>query len=334
MSVKYKDYYELLDVDRKASQEEISKAFKKLARKYHPDLNPGDDTAEAKFKEANEAYEVLKDPEKRKKYDALGHNWQAGQDFQPPPGYENMHFNFNSAGGGFGGGAGAGGFSDFFEFIFGGAGAAGGRQGRASGGGFEDMFGRAGFAGGTGFTGGGQSRGQDVEAKLDLTLEEAYRGGTKSLSLSEAGGGAKTLSVNIPKGIKPGQRIRLANQGSPGFGGGSTGDLYLKVNILPHNRFKLEDANIVVDLPLAPWEAATGATVRVPTLDGMVDLKVPAGMCSGQKLRLRGKGLGSGAKQGDLFIRMMVKVPKAETDEVKELWAKLADATGFNPRSF
>jgi curved DNA-binding protein len=330
MSVKYKDYYEVLGVKRSATQEEISKAFKKLARKCHPDLNPGDAKAEERFKEANEAYEVLKDPEKRKMYDSLGHNWQAGQDFQPPPGYGNAHFNFNTAGGGFGG---AGGFSDFFEFIFGGAGA-GAHQGRAGAQGFEDMFGRTGFAGGTGFTGGGQSRGQDVEAKLDLTLEEAYGGGTKSLSLSDGIGGSKTLSVNIPKGIKAGQRIRLAGQGSPGFGGGSTGDLYLKVNLLPHSRFKVEDANIVVDLPLAPWEAAIGATVRVPTLDGMVDLKVPAGVCSGQKLRLRGKGLGSGAKQGDLFIRMMVRVPKAETDEVKELWDKLAEATDYSPRSF
>ncbi len=331
MSVKYKDYYDLLGVKRGASQEEISKAFKKLARKYHPDLNPGDATAEDKFKEANEAYEVLKDPEKRKMYDSLGHNWQAGQDFQPPPGYGHANFNFNTSGGGFGGDP--GGFSDFFEFIFGGGGA-GARQGRPGAGGFEDMFGRAGFAGGTGFTGGGQSRGQDVEAKLDLTLEEAYQGGTKSLSLSEAGGGTRTLSVKIPKGIKAGQRIRLAGQGSPGFGGGSAGDLYLKVNLLPHSRFKVEDSNVVVDLPLAPWEAATGATVRVPTLDGTVDLNVPAGVCSGQKLRLRGKGLGCGAKQGDLFIRMMVRVPKAETDEVRELWSKLAQASAFNPRTF
>ncbi|WP_029894171.1 DnaJ C-terminal domain-containing protein [Desulfohalovibrio reitneri] len=337
MSVKYKDYYEILDVSRSASQEEISKAYKKLARKYHPDLNPDDPEAENKFKEVGEAYEVLKDPEKRKLYDSLGPNWQQGQDFQPPPGYER---HFGGAGGP--GGAGFEGFSDFFEFIFGGGGggfAGGGGRGQA--GGFEDMFGRAGFTGGTGFGGPRQRRGSDAEATLGLTLEEAYRGGSKTISMQEQAVGpdgrprnqTKTLNVNIPPGIKSGQRIRLAGQGNPGMGGGKAGDLYLKVNIRPHSRFKVEENNIVVDLPLTPWEAALGAQVKVPTLDGRVEMKIPAGSSSGQKLRLRGKGLGSGVNKGDMFVRLLIKLPRELTDEQRELWEKLAETSDFNPRS-
>ncbi|EPR34798.1 heat shock protein DnaJ domain protein [Alkalidesulfovibrio alkalitolerans DSM 16529] len=337
MSVKYKDYYDILGVKRSATQEEISKAFKKLARKHHPDLNPDDKQAEERFKEANEAYEVLKDPEKRKLYDSLGPNWQQGQDFRPPPGYENAHFQFRGGGPG---GAGAD-FSDFFEFLFGGA----ARGGRSAGGhaGFEDIFGQmGGRAGGGTYSGGPRSRrGSDVEAVLDLTLEEAYKGGKKSVSLQvqEAGPdgmprmAVKTLSISIPPGVRQGQRIRLAGQGNPGLGG-PAGDLYLKVNLLPHHLFAVEDVNLVLDLPLAPWEAALGATVRVPTLDGAVEMRIPAGAGSGQKLRLRGKGLSGPAGRGDLFVRVMVKAPKAETDEEKELWERLRGLSGFNPRNF
>lgn len=346
MSVKYKDYYDILGVKRSATQEEISKAFKKLARKHHPDLNPNDKTAEEKFKEANEAYEVLKDPEKRKLYDSLGPNWQQGQDFRPPPGYENVHFQFR---GGPGGGASAGGFSDFFEFIFGGGMGGAGRGGQA--GGFEDIFsqmgGQAGGRGGfSGFSGGGHSgprarRGADAEADLDLTLEEAYQGGQKSISLQvqEAGPDGmprlamKTLSVRIPPGVRQGQRIRLAGQGNPGFSGGAAGDLYLKVNLLPHARFAVEDTNLVHDLSLAPWEAALGATVRVPTLDGALEMRIPAGTGSGQKLRVRGKGLSGPQGRGDLFVRVMIKVPATVTPEQKELWEKLREASNFNPRN-
>lgn len=328
MSVKYKDYYELLGVKRDASQEDISKAFKKLARKYHPDLNPGEKTAEDKFKEINEAYEVLKDPEKRKLYDSLGPNWKQGQDFQPPPGFENMHFGYRAHGGGPGGFD----FSDFFETIFGGAG--GFQQGR--GGGFE------GFQGG-GFGGfGGRTarprRGQDAEAEIELTLEDAFRGGSKTVTLTEQGPGGmpvpRTLNVNIPAGIKEGQRIRLSGQGGPGMAGGPAGDLYLRVRLAPHPLFKVEEGNIVLDLPLAPWEAALGATVNVPTLDGQVELKVPEGMGSGRKMRLKGKGLGPAGRRGDMFVRVMVQVPKADGDEVRRLWRELESATAFKARNF
>lgn len=345
MSVKYKDYYDSLGVKRSATQDEISKAFKKLARKYHPDLNPDNKQAEEKFKEINEAYEVLKDPEKRKLYDSLGPNWQQGQDFQPPPGYENVRFTFRPGGGGpgggatfggfGGGGAGAGGFSDFFDILFGGGGGGFGRASQGGGApGYEDVFGH----GGGGFSGPRSRRGGDAEARLELTLEEAYHGGGKAVSLQEQSPDGrvqtKTLNVTIPPRVKDGARIRLAGQGHPGLGGAPAGDLYLKVHILPHTRFKLEGENIVLDLPLAPWEAALGATVRVPTLDGALDLNIPAGSGSGQKLRLRGKGLGGAANPGDMFVRLMIKAPKAETEAQRDLWRQLAEASAFAPRNF
>jgi curved DNA-binding protein len=327
MSVEYKDYYKLLGVTRSASQDEISKAFKKLARKYHPDLNPGDATAESKFKEAGEAYEVLKDPEKRKLYDTLGPNWQQGQNFQPPPGFENMRFNFGGQGGGPGGGQGfeGGGFSDFFETLFGGGG--GGPRG--------------GFGG---FGGGGYSprprRGQDAEVVYEIELENAFKGGPQTISLQEQVRGAdgrpsmatKTLNVSIPPGIKDGQRIRLAGQGSPGLGGGEAGDLYLKIRLAPHGQFKVKDDNIMYDLPLSPWEAVLGATVRVPTLDGAVEMKIPAGVGSGSRLRVRGKGLGSAAKRGDQLVRIMIQSPKELTPEQRTLWEELAKSSTFEPR--
>ena len=319
MSVQYKDYYKLLGVERGASKEEVSKAFKKLARKYHPDLNPGDAEAETKFKEINEAYEVLKDPEKRKLYDNLGSSWQQGQDFRPPPGFENMNFNFRGHGGGdpFGG-FGGGGHSDFFEFIFG---QMGGMGGGFQQGGFGESRHRA--------------RGGDVEATLELTLEEAQRGGSKAISLSQPGGAPKSLNVNIPAGVREGQRIRLSGQGNPGYGGGQSGDLFLRVAYAPHRLFSVEGGNIVLDLPLAPWEAASGAAVTVPTLEGNVELKVPAGFSSGKKMRLAGKGLGAGAKRGDMFVRAKVHAPKAESDDQQRLWDELAKAyTGYNPRNF
>ncbi|QLA15890.1 DnaJ C-terminal domain-containing protein [Desulfolutivibrio sulfoxidireducens] len=331
MSVEYKDYYKLLGASKTATQEELSKAYKKLARKHHPDLNPNDPGAEKRFKEINEAYEVLKDPEKRKLYDSLGPNWKEGQNFQPPPGFENVRYHFGGAGGGPGQHFDAGNFSDFFETLFGGAG--GGAR-------FRDA---SGFSGGGGFGGfsRGPSRGQDAQATLELTLEEAYRGGAKAISLQEQtirpdGSPAmhtKTLSVTIPAGVRDGAKIRLSGQGNPGMGGGRSGDLYLKVRILPHPVFKLEEQNVVLDLPLAPWEAALGATVRVPTLDGHVDISVPAGIGSGKKLRIPGKGLG-GKSRADQLVRIMIQVPPASTPEERALWEKLAQTSTFSPRTY
>ncbi|WP_432737190.1 DnaJ C-terminal domain-containing protein [Maridesulfovibrio sp. FT414] len=326
MSVKYKDYYKLLGVSRSATKEEIAKAFKKLARQYHPDLNPDNPDAEMKFKEVNEAYEVLKDPEKRKMYDQFGSDWEHGQNFRPPPGYENMNF------GGFGG-AGGGDFSDFFETIFGGGGFGGA------------SFGGANFGGG-GFGGGGfqqrPRKGEDSETSLQLTLEEAYKGGSKSITVQERATGpgghpmvqSKTLDVNIPAGIKDGQKIRLAGQGSPGPHDGPRGDLYLKIRLAPHPHFKVEENNVILDLNLTPWEAALGTKVQLPTLDGMIEMNIPAGLGSGKKLRVKGRGLGAGAKKGDQFVRIMVQVPKSDSDEMKKMWEEMAAKSDFNPRSF
>lgn len=319
--MEYKDYYTLLGVAKGASQDEVGKAFKKLARKYHPDLNPDNPEAEAKFKEINEAYEVLKDPEKRKLYDSLGPNWKDGQNFQPPPGFEN--FQFRS--GGFGGE----GFSDFFETIFGGAGGFGGGASYGGGRFGGDPFGRT-----------MRSRGHDSEVRLNLTMEEAYRGGRKTLTLQEQVRGAdgrpqmqsKTLEVNIPSGIKDGAKIRLAGQGSPGMGGGPAGDLLLQVTIAEHPLFRLEGVNVIYDLRLAPWEAVLGCTVRIPTLDGPVDMNIPAGVSSGQKLRLAGKGLGKGESQGDQFVRMVIRSPKNLTDRERQLWQELAAISSFQAR--
>jgi curved DNA-binding protein len=331
MSVKYKDYYKLLGVTKTASQDELSKAFKKMARKYHPDLNPNDKDAETKFKEINEAYEVLKDPEKRKLYDSLGHNWQEGMNFQPPPGYGGggARFEFRSGGPE---GFDIGGFSDFFETLFGGGGP---RMGRRPGGrGYtqEDLF------------GGGQaefrSKGQDVEAELELTIEEAYRGGGKSITLTEqvrdfrgmVSPRTKSLQVSIPPGVTEGAKIRLAGQGGPGSGGGQPGDLFLKVRLAPHPHFIVEGKNLIHDLALAPWEAVLGAKVKVETIEGAVEMTIPAGVSCGQKLRMAGKGLGRGESRGDQLVRIVIKVPKVMSDRERELWIELANTSPFTPR--
>ena len=310
--MEYKDYYKLLGVGKGAGQDEIGKAFKKLARKYHPDLNPNNPEAESRFKEINEAYEVLKDPEKRKLYDSLGPNWKDGQNFQPPPGFENIRF----SSGGFGGE----GFSDFFETIFGGG------------------FGGARF-GGEGFSR-MRSRGRDAEVRLPLTLEEAYRGGRKTVTLQEQVRGAdgmprmqqKTLEVNIPAGVKNGGKIRLSGQGSPGMGGGQAGDLLLQVEIAEHPLFRLEGVNVLYDLRLAPWEAVLGTSARIPTLDSPVDMTIPPGVSSGQKLRLAGKGLGKGASQGDQFVRIIIRSPRELSDRERELWTELSRISSFQVR--
>lgn len=328
MSVEYKDYYKILGVSKTASQDEISRAYKKLARKHHPDLNQGNKESEEKFKEINEANEVLKDPEKRKMYDQLGPNWQHGQNFQRPPGFENMNFSYGGPGGASGGGFGGSGFSDFFETLFGG-GFGGGARFSSGGGGF------GGFGGDDPFAGFSRqpSKGRDVEAALALSLEEAFNGGKKTITLQGMGQSARSFEVNIPAGVKNGARIRLSGQGDPSSSGGKAGDMYLKISILPHRQFTLDDDDVVYDLKLAPWEAALGTKAVVPTLSGSVELNIKPGTSSGKKLRLRGKGLGSGNQKGDLLVRVGIAVPEADSPEVKELWEKLARATGFTPRA-
>lgn len=308
MAVSYQDYYKILGVKRDATPEEISRAYKKLARKYHPDLNPGDKKAEEKFKEINEANEVLKDPEKRKLYDQFGKDWQHGQQFQGGQGFENMNFNFN------GQNMGGGDFSDFFENLFGG--------GRGGGGGFGDAFG--------GFTQ-RPRRGRDVEAELPLTLEEVMQGGRRQVTL-QMPSGPKTLEINVPPGIRDGAKLRLSGQGDPSSSGGQPGDLFLRIHYLPSKLFRVDGENLHYDLPLAPWEAVLGDKVEVPTLDGSVELKIPAGSSSGRKFRLRGKGLGTPAKRGDLYVRVMIDAPMSLTDEEKELWEKLSRVSKFKPR--
>lgn len=318
MGVEYKDYYKLLGVARSATKDEISKAFKKLARKYHPDLNPDNRDAEVKFKEINEAYEVLKDAEKRKLYDQLGPNWQQGQQFQNFNGQQGFgNFQGNFAGADFSGtNFGGSGFSDFFENFFG------------SGAGFE--------SGSFGNTHAPRSRkGRDIESELSLNLEEAYKGGKKSITLQEPGAAPKLLEVNIPAGVKEGARIRLSGQGQPGIGKGKAGDLILRLHIVDHPVFELDGNNVIYDLALAPWEAALGIKTRVPTLDGEVDLSIPAGAGSGMKLRLRGRGLGSAGDRegkGDQLVRIAVKSPKNLSQEEKSLWEQLAEISTFKAR--
>ncbi len=332
MAVEYKDYYKILGVSRDASQEEISKAFKKLAKKYHPDLNPNNPEAEKRFKEINEAYEVLKDPEKRKRYDLLGANWEHGQNFEPPPWFENMNFSFGGKGKrcGFS----RSGFSDFFDLIFGDLFSNFGETSGKGTGGFKFSYSPFDDSGFTDFDYDtfSSQKGSDVEATIELTLEEAYKGGKKLITIQDPSTGrSKTLEVNIPAGVYEGSKIRLAGQGQPGPRG-SRGDLYLKVKLLPHPVLSLEGNNVIYDLPISPWEAVLGTTVSVPTLDGSVELKVPAGINSGQKLRLRGKGLGRGAKKGDQLVRIQIKVPKNLSPEEKKLWERLSTISNFNPR--
>jgi curved DNA-binding protein len=309
VGVEYKDYYKILGVEKTASADEINRAYKKLARKHHPDLNQGDKKSEERFKDLNEAHEVLKDPEKRRMYDQLGPNWQDGQNFRRPPGFENVRFEF-------GGMDGASGFSDFFESLFG-----GGKQG------FSGSFGgdARGFPGS--FGGGRARRGRDMEAGLTLSLEEAFNGGKKTFTLSGGPGTApRSLEVNIPAGIKSGARIRLNGQGGPGSQGAPAGDLLLKVNIAAHPEFNLDDADVLYDLHLPAWDAALGVRVTIPTLAGKVELNVAPGASSGKKLRLRGKGLGSGKNKGDQIVRISIDVPAAASAETRRLWEALRNA--------
>jgi curved DNA-binding protein len=314
--MEYKDYYKILGVERGTTEAEIKKAYRRLARKYHPDVSKEAD-AEKKFKEVGEAYEVLKDPQKRQAYDQLGANWKAGQNFNPPTGWEEIFSNAGfsgraSAGQGFSSAEFSGsGFSDFFETLF--------------GGGFSsDQFSQAGRGfGQSGF----QSKGADQHANISISLEDSFTGVKKSIRLRSG----RNLDVKIPKGITTGKRIRLAGQGGPGAGGDPNGDLYLEVTISPHRLFKVEGKNVLLDLPITPWEAALGARVQVPTLGGRVATNIPAGSQSGKKLRLKNRGL-SGQPAGDQIVTLQIVVPEITKDEDKLFYEEMQKRYEFNPR--
>jgi curved DNA-binding protein len=322
--MEYKDYYKIMGVERSATPDEIKKAHRKLARKYHPDVSK-EKNAEARFKEVAEAYEVLRDPEKRTAYDQLGANYQAGQDFRPPPGWDAGRASGGAAGGPHFSGAEGFDHSDFFDAIFRGMGS--GPQGR---GGFDDARGSRGF----------DLHGQDQHAKIQIDISDSYSGATRKLQLrmpveSEAGVTMqdRTIEFVIPKGIRAGQHIRLAGQGSPGMGQGSPGDLYLDVEFLPHALYRAEGHDVYMTLPVAPWEAVLGAEVEVPTPTGEVELKIPPGSASGRKLRLKGRGL-PGKTPGDFYFVLQVALPAADTDAAKKAYEDMASAfKAFRPRA-
>jgi curved DNA-binding protein len=342
MAVQFKDYYEVLGVPRGASADDIRKAFRKLARQYHPDVAKDKKVAEEKFKEINEAYEVISDPAKRKKYDELGANWKQGAEFRPPPGWQNMR------GGRAAGNAngseeyhfGGTGFSDFFESLFGGAGRRGGFSG------FADAEESAG-------------RGRDVEGDIMVTLEEALHGSVRPINVQrgvtcERCGGngmrgqhvcnvcggsgritkADTYQVRIPSGVTEGQRLRIAGRGEVGIGGGTAGDLFLRVRLARHPDFEIDGHNLIHEIDVSPWEAVLGAQVRVPTLEEPVSIKVPSGTQNGQRLRVRNRGLPQrGGTRGDLLVGVRIEVPKEINERERSLWEQLARESGFNPRS-
>ena len=322
----YKDYYATLEVAKDASKSEIQKAYRKLARKFHPDVNKSPE-AEAKFKEINEAHEVLKDPEKRAKYDRFGSAWKQTQTTgaPPPPGYEDIFSAFTSGGSGpqveFD--LGGEGFSSFFDALFGSGRRPGGAPGGA--GGWTSWQGQSpDFA----------SAGANSEATITLTLEEAGRGGKREFTLTDpTTGKSRTLRVTIPKGIRPGQRIRLAGQGGAGAGGGPPGDLFLSVELLPDPRFRLEGRDLHTILPVSPWEAALGSEAKVKTLDKEVRIKVPPGSSSGRRIRLRGKGFPSTSeKPGDLYAEIRIVVPEKLSKRERELFDQLAEESKFTAR--
>ncbi|MBI5862102.1 MAG: DnaJ domain-containing protein [Rhodocyclales bacterium] len=312
--MEFKDYYKIMGVARTATADEIKRAYRQLARKYHPDVSKEAD-AEARFKEVGEAYEVLKDPEKRAAYDRLGTHWKTGQDFRPPPGW-NEGFEFS--GGGFGGGDAAD-YSDFFEQLFG---RAGGPAGRAGGAAFH-------------------ARGSDRQARILIDIEDAYRGGIRTLTLRhpemDAHGQVtlreQTLNVAIPRGVRAGQHIRLTGQGAPGMGQGQPGDLYLEVEFRPHPFYRAVGRDVLLDLPVAPWEAALGATVKIPTPDGVVEMKIPAGAKSGTRLRLKGRGIPA-ATPGDFYVVLQIVLPPAQDAPARKIYEQMAEQfKTFNPRA-
>ncbi len=305
----FKDYYNALGVSRTASADDIKKAFRKAARKYHPDINSGAD-AEAKFKDVNEAYEVLKDPERRAAYDQLGKEPPQGQGrYQPPPDWDSG-YEFSDAMGA----QGEGGFSDFFETLF--------RRGAGPTAGM-----RAGPA-------------ADSHGRIEIAIEDSYRGAERKLSLRSPvvgpNGGVtmqdRTISVRVPKGILAGQHIRLAGQGSPGFDGGAAGDLFLEVSFAAHPVYRPDGKDLYLDLPITSWEAALGGHIVMPTPDGKVDLRIPKNARSGQKMRLKGKGL-PGTPAGDIFATLKIVNPKAETEKARALFEQMAKEMPFDPRA-
>ncbi len=318
--MKFQDYYETLGVSRDATPEQIRKAYRTLARKHHPDVNPNDSSAEEKFKHINEAYEVLKDPEKRKRYDQLGANWKAGQDFRPPPGFESFSFNFGGPGGG-----GGGGFSDFFEALFGAAGGMGGgprvhrpRTGPTGFSGFQDF---SGFEAGPGAFQG------DVESEIEVPIEKIITGGQMTVRVAVPGEAPHSYDIRIPQGIAEGRKIRLSGQGRGG------GDLFLKIKYAKDGPYKVEGNDLIAEARVAPWEAALGAKVPVETPGGKIALTIPSGSSSGRRLRIRGQGLpnDNGAK-GDLYVQVMICVPSAPTEKEKDLLKQWAETSRFNPR--
>jgi len=323
--MEFRDYYQTLGVERGASADQIKTAYRRLARKYHPDVSK-EPNAEARFKEVQEAYEVLKDPEKRAAYDQLGKDWKAGQPFRPPPDW-GSDFEFSGGperaarGGGRSQGARGGGprgenvedFSDFFSSLFGG----------------DTPFAAA------------ARGGRDHHARINISLEEAYRGTTRTLELQrpevKPDGTVQVrthqVRVTIPAGVTEGQMIRLAGQGEPAAGeGGSPGSLYLEAHIEPHPLYQLDGRDVTITLPVAPWEAALGAQVTVPTLGGAVEMQIPPGAQSGQRLRLRGRGL-PGASAGDEYVQLKVVLPRASTPEAKALYEQMREKLNFNPRA-
>ncbi|HIJ23322.1 MAG: DnaJ domain-containing protein [Gammaproteobacteria bacterium] len=314
--MEYHDYYKTLELKRDDPQDEVKKQYRRLARKYHPDVSK-EPNAEQRFKEIAEAYEVLKDPEKRRSYDQLGANWKAGQEFRPPPDWEQA---FGGRGAHFGGGnfngAGAGGFSDFFESVF------GGNPQNMRGGGFHRQ----------------PQPPPSQTLKITIQLQESYQGGRRTIQIpkiaanGQATGERKKLDIRIPKGIQTGQKIRLAGQGRSAMPGGPQGDLLLEVQFETDSRFELEGHNIRMTLPIAPWEAALGGRVTVPTLGGNVELKIAAGSQSGQKMRLKGRGL-PGKPNGDQFITLQIQTPPAENETLKQIYQTLQQESHFNPRS-
>lgn len=312
--MQYKDYYRTLGLPRGASQDDIKRAYRKLARKYHPDVSKADD-AEQRFKEIGEAYEVLKDPEKRAAYDQLGSGYRDGQSFRPPP---NWDTGFEFAGGGFTE-AGQGSFSDFFE----------------------SLFGRGGFDGGSPHARASRSRGEDHHARIEIGLEDAFHGATLGVDLAlpeyDPSGRLqqrrRRIQVKIPKGVTPGKRIRLAGQGGAGPLGGPAGDLYLEVEFRSHPLYRVDGQDVLLTLPVAPWEAALGSKVKVPTLAGPVEMSIPSNARSGQKLRLKGRGLGvNGKTPGDQIVMLSIVLPPAETDDQRALYQEMAERMPFNPR--
>jgi len=312
--MEFKDYYKILCVEPDANAKTIKTAYRKLAHKYHPDMNP-DEGAEAKFKEVAEAYHVLKNEQLRAEFDELRqYGSQSRHDFQPPPGWKAPPNTGQQGGSQF-----HGDFSDFFNSIFGGRGQSHHAQG-------FDQAQRS-------------ARGQDVEIELPIFLEETLKESQKTVELvMPAGDYAQTapskkhLKVKIPQGVMDGERIRLKGQGKPGHRDGTAGDLYLHIRVVPHPLFDVQGHNIIITIPLSPWEAALGTKISVPTLDGKIHLTIPPDSQSGDKLRVKSKGLKTKALIGDMFAVVKVTMPKKTSEKGKQLWQELANSEDFDPR--